>query len=275
MSEENMEVNESSEKEWEAPPIPEEIPAEKAEEPEMSELGTVAGVFIEPGRTFEDLRRKPRFILAFIILAVVSMGFMIAFQQKVGEDNMRRFIQTQQDRSPQMATAGEAQKRQAVDIAMTFQKITTYAFPLIILLVMVVGGLFYWLGSKAMGGNAKFTHGFAVFIYSSLPPTIVARFADFIILFLKPADEIDIAASARGLVRANPTLLFDGKEMPVLATLISTVDVFVIWGLILAAIGLNKTAKISKGSSWAVVLILFLIGVTFRVIGALFSGNPS
>jgi hypothetical protein len=52
-------------------------------------------------------------------------------------------------------------------------------------------------------------------------------------------------------------------------------DLFMIWGWILAAIGLRITNRLSSGASWAVVIIIALIGVMFRVVSAFFSGNPS
>lgn len=275
MSEQNNDNIEQEEQEWEAPPIPEQIQADEKEEPEMSELATLGNIFIEPGRTFEDLRKKPRFIIAFVILALLTTAFVVAFQTKVGEDQMRRFIRTQQEQSAQMQAASEEQKQQAVEVGMTVQKVVMYAFPVFMAVGFLIGGLLYWLGMKAMGGTAKFTHGLSVFVYSSLPPSVVSSVANFIILFMKPAEEIDIATSQRGLVNANPTLFFGGKETPVLTTIISSLDVFVIWGLILAAIGLRKVSGISKGSAWAIALILFLIGLTFRVISAFINGMPS
>jgi hypothetical protein len=47
-----------------------------------------------------------------------------------------------------------------------------------------------------------------------------------------------------------------------------------IWGWILAAIGFHKVMKISKGSAWGIVLILALLGITYRIVSAYFSGNP-
>ena len=185
MSEENQEVPESGGEEWEAPPIPEEIEPEGEEEPQMSEFGTIANVFIEPGKTFDDLRRKPRFIIAFVIIAVLSLGFLLAFQAKVGEENIRRFVSSQQEKSPQIQNASPAAKEQALNMAMTIQKITTYIFPVLLFIGFLIGGFIYWLGSKAMGGSARFAHGLSGFVYSSLPPTLVSQIANFIILFLK------------------------------------------------------------------------------------------
>ena len=91
----------------------------------------------------------------------------------------------------------------------------------------------------------------------------------------KSADEIDLATSQRGLLQANPAMLVNGKEHPIIATLVCTLDVFMIWGWILAAIGLRITNRLSSGSAWALVIILAFIGLLFRIVGAIFSGNPN
>jgi hypothetical protein len=100
--------------------------------------------------------------------------------------------------------------------------------------------------------------------------------ANYIVLAFKSADDINIAASQRGVIQASPAMFLDGKAMPVLTTLLSaSLDIFLIWGWILAAIGLRITNRLSTGSAWAVTLILALIGITMRVVFALLSGNPS
>jgi hypothetical protein len=107
------------------------------------------------------------------------------------------------------------------------------------MIIFAVGGLIYWLAGNAMGGSMTFMRGLSTWIYSSFPPTVVAMIANIIVLFFKSADDIDILASQRGLIHANPTMFFDGKSMPVLSTLLGSIDVFQIWGIVLAAIGLK------------------------------------
>ncbi len=270
MSEENV----SGEEQWEAPPPPEKIAAEPEEASEMSELGTVGNIFIEPGRTFEDLRRKPRFMIAFLIIAVLATGYAIGLQRKVGDENLKRAMIQQSERSGQFATLSEKQKQDAADMGVRFQKIGVYFTPVFLAIAFLIGGLIYWGGIKAFGGSARFTHGLAAFVYSSLPPVVVSQVANGIMLLLKPADEINFLTSQRGMIRANPTLVFDKPDMPVLMTLLSTFDVFVIWGIVLAAIGLHKLGKIPKGSAWTIVIILALISLTARVLISFFQGVP-
>jgi len=264
-------MEEQNSAEWQAPPPPEKI--EAAEQPQISEVGTLGTIFFEPGRTFEDLKRKPRFIIAAIIISLVVMGYAIGLQSKIGEAGMRSFVADQIDkRAPNLTSE---QKASQVDLQMKISGYTRYALPIFVFISMIIGGLLYWAGAKAFGGTGGFLQAVSVFVYSSFPPAIVGMVANFIVLAIKSADDIDIATSQRSLLNANLGFLVDGHTMPVLATLLSTFDVFAIWGWILAAIGLRITNRLSAGASWAVVIIIALIGVAFRVIGSLFSGSPT
>lgn len=259
---------------WEPPPPPEKIEA-VTDPAQMSEVSTLFNIFIEPGKTFEDLRRKPRFILATIIIALITGGWIFALYQKVGDSALRQMVVEQIDKSPQVASMPAEQKAGAISMNMTIQKAMPIIVPVIVIISMFVGGLFYFLGGKAFGGSGRFFHGVSVFVYSWLPPAIVSAVANFIILAFKSTEEIDLVTAPRGLVKANPSMFIDGKEMPVLATILGSFDLFMIWGWVLAAIGLRITNKISSGSAWAITIIFALLGVLSRVVGAFFSGNPS
>jgi hypothetical protein len=243
--------------------------------PQMSEVSTVLGIFMEPGRVFEDLRRKPRFVLGGLIIALLVTGYGFGLYYKVGEKAVRSMVAEQIEKSPQTASMSAEQKNGMIEMNMTIQKYIRYAIPIFLFISFVIGGLCYFLGSKAFGGSGGFMHAVSVWIYSSIPPTVVAMIANFIVIGLKSADEIDLAASQRGVIQANPSFLLDGKAQPVLATIVGTFDLFMIWGWILAAIGLRITNRISSGSAWGIVLIFALLGILGRVVGAFFSGNPS
>jgi hypothetical protein len=244
------------------------------EPPQMSEPGTLGNIFFEPAETFEDLRRKPRFLIALLIMTVLITAFTLLFFSRIGDERIRRNIVDQLEKNPAVQSMTPEQKRQQVEVSMTISSYVRYALPVFILIGFAIGGLLYWLGGKAMGGTGGFLHGLSAYVYASFPPTVILMLANIVVLFLKDPDDIDFAASQRGVVHANPSFLFDGKESPVLTTLISTLDLFSIWGWVLAAIGLHKIMKISKGSAWAVVLIFALLGVAYRVVSAYLSGNP-
>lgn len=266
-------MEEPNNAEW-APPPPPEGPVAEPEKPEMSEIGTLGNIFIEPGRTFEDLRRKPRFIIAAILMALMIGGFVLIFNNQMGEQRMKRFISDQVDKSPQAQNLSPAQHDNAVNMQMTISRVVTYIVPIFALIGFVIGGLLYWLAGKAFGSSMSLWGAVAVYVYSSFPQTIVGLIANTIVLFLKSADDIDIATSQRGLIHASLGFFIDGKTMPVLATFLNTIDLFQIWGWVLAAIGLRVVGKISSSSAWAIVLIFVAISLGWRLLISGMTGNP-
>jgi hypothetical protein len=258
------------EEEWQEPPLPEEI-KQIENPPQMSEAATLGNIFFEPGKTFADLRRKPRFVMAGVIIIVLVTLFQVLFIQKVGYE---RIVRERIEANPMTEQMPKEQKDKMVEQQSSpiVKAISYAAVPIVFVFMFLLGGLLYWLGANAMGGSARFLHGVSVWVYSSLPPTIVFMLANFLVMFLKSPEDIDIMRSQSGLVQANPSFFIDVKAQPVLAALLQAIDLFAIWGWILAAIGLQQVAKISSGAAWGVVLIIALVGVTARVVMALLFG---
>jgi hypothetical protein len=240
-------------------------------QPTMSEPATLANIFFEPGRTFESLRIKPKFILGTLIILILMSAFQTFFIEKVGFENI---VKAQINSNPMMDDMEPAKKKEIIDqqASPVMRTVSSASLPVVMIIFFLIGGLIYWLAGNAMGGSMTFLRGISTWIYSSLPPTVVSLIANMIVLAFKSVDDIDILASQRGVIQANPAMFFDGKTMPVLTTLISSIDLFQIWGIVLAAIGLKIVGKISTGSAWGIVLILSLIGIAFRVVGALLFG---
>jgi hypothetical protein len=252
--------------EWQPPPPPENDP--QKEPPQMSEAATLGNIFIEPGRVFEDMRRKPRFLLAGLIVLVLYSAFQVIFVEKVGMENI---VRSRIDASRNTRDMPEDQKKTIVaqqggDIA----KYVTYGItPFVILITFVLGGLLYWGLSNAMGGSNTFLGGLSVWVYSAFPVTIVFFIGNMIVLFLKSVDDIDLAHSQNGLLKASLAFFVDANSSPALAAFLGAFDLFTFWGWALAAIGLKYVAKISNGAAWAVVLILGAVGVLVKTIPAL------
>ena len=269
MNEALPDQNQPLEQDWQAPPPPiDNAPA--AEPARMSEVGTLGGIFFEPGATFEDLRRKPRFIMAALISVAMLAMFIVSFNTKLGYERIARerleASSWYQNQTPEGKDAMLKSQTSPVVKAITY-----VVAPLFFFASFFIGGLIYWGATNAMGGSMSFLRGVAVWVYSGFPPMVVSMLANILVLLLKSPDDIDIAASQNGLVQANPSFFINAKDSPVLGAILGTFDLFFIWGWILAAIGLRIVGKISTGAALAIVLIVALLNVAVRVIGALFS----
>lgn len=247
------------------------VNTQPAEPAQMSEAATLGNVFFDPGETFEDLRRKPRFVMAMILMIVVFSAFQIAFVEKIG---LKKIVSARLETNSRVQQMPEADKRQLIEqqSSPVVKYITYGSSPVVMIIALFIGGLLYWFGISAVGGKTSFLRATSVWVYSSFPPTVVAMIANFIVLFLKPVDDIDLAGSQQGLIAANPTMFIDLKSHPALNTLVSAIDLFAIWGLVLAAIGMSRVGKISSGASWAVVLTISLVFLAIRAAFAAFFG---
>ncbi len=254
------------------PPPPPPMP-EQPTGPQMSVGETLTGIFFEPGKTFESLRARPRFLVAAVICTIMVVAFMVVFYQRVGFERVMREAVEASSQAGQMTAA---QKDEQVRIqSLPIVKAITYASPLIFMaIVFAGGGALYLLGSAMMGGRLGYKQAIAVWVYSSLPPTVLAMLLNVILLFIRSPDDYDIiAASRRGLVQANLSFLVDAKTAPVLATLLGSFDVFAFYGLFLGALGLRLVGKMSSGSAWGIVLAIWIVSVVLRIGFAVLLGS--
>lgn len=252
-----------------APPPP---PAPRKDEgPQMSAAETLSGIFFEPGRTFEALRARPRFLVAGIIMAALFVGFTVLLFQKVDYAEM---VRQAIENSPQAEQMSAEQKEQAIEMQAkpVFKYIFGYFAPFVgFAIVLAVGGLIYMLASMAAGKKLGYKQAVAVWTYSSFPPLVLSMIANMVLLFVRPPDAAEAATARGGLVHANLGVIFSRAEQPVLTTLGAAVDLFAIYGLVLAATGMRKVGRMSSGTAWTIVLVIYLFGVLFKVgVAALF-----
>ena len=256
------------------PPPPPSVPvSETTDAAAMSTGQTLTGIFFEPGRVFESLRERPRFLAAAIISTIALLAFTTLFLQRVGYERM---ITEEIESSPRAEQMTPEQKEQNLRIQTSpVVKAIRYCAPiLVVAIIIAAGAALYLLGSMLMGRQLRYKQAVAVWTYSAMPPIVVSMILNIVLLFLKSPDDYDIVrASRRGLVQANLGLLTDLKASPVLGTLLSSFDLFAFYGLFLAALGLKKVGKMSSGTAWGIVLTIWIVGMIVRVAFAGIMGN--
>ncbi|MCA1593473.1 MAG: YIP1 family protein [Acidobacteria bacterium] len=239
----------------------------------MSTPETLSGIFFEPERTFEALRARPRFLVAALVCFVVFMAFYLFYLQRVGYENI---VNAEIEVRSQKSDVTEEQKQQGREIQMKpFVKAIRYASPPIgFVIVFAAGAAIYLLGVIMMGKSMSYKQALAVWVYSTLPPLVLAMIANIVLLLIRPPDPGDydaVAGGLRGLVHANPGAFMSSAASPVLVTVLSALDLFAFYGLYLAALGLRKVAGLSAGSAWAIALTIWALGVVVRIIVAAFT----
>jgi hypothetical protein len=241
--------------------------------PVMSTGETLTNIFFEPGRVFEALRVRPRFLIAGLIILVAFSTYTFLLYQKVGYEN---FVRSAIENSPQGASMPPDQKERVIEMQTgPVFKTINYVSPLLgIAIFIAAGGALYLLGTMVMARSISYKQALSVWTYSSFPQTVISMLLNIVLVFIKSPDDYDpTQAARRGLVRANLSLLVDPTAHPVMATALGSIDLLSFYGLFLAALGLRKVARLSSGSAWTIVLIIWLIGVIFRIAISTFTGT--
>ena len=136
-------------------------PAAPEPQPQMSAIRRVFAVLFSPQKTFQDIVRKPGWIVPIAFLTVLSIAVSVGINQRV---NWRDFVGQQIDKNPQAAQLSPEQKEQRIEAGAKFAPISTYVFGAVgpILLALVIG-LIMWGAYSLLGGiSTNFTTALAI-----------------------------------------------------------------------------------------------------------------
>jgi hypothetical protein len=243
------------------------------EEPPMSGVQKLIGIFYEPTRVFGNLRAHPHWLAAFLVIVIVNAAYATAFEQRLTPERivdatMNKIEQSFLKPPPEaMARAREDALQQAKQ---PIQRVQTVAksFVGIFVLVCFVAALCL-LGVLAFGGRMNFWQAFAAVFYSYLPIAVIGKLISTVILFIKSPEDIHPLLGQETLVQDNLGILFSPAEHPVLFVLGTAIGVLSFYGLWLKAKGLaNAGHKVSSTAAWGVSITLWVLSL---IIGLIFA----
>lgn len=233
----------------------------------MSFSERMLGIFLEPTRTFQNLRRHPRWLAAMLLMGLTSGAYSVAFIQRMTPERIADTMSGKQIEAAESFGATLPPEAKADMKAQTLQGFKTPAGQAAIFLtsfsnnllgVIVLGALFMLLG-LAFGGKINYWQGVSIAAHASLPGRLLENILSAIVMYLKPAEDLDpLKGLQRGLVSADLSLLTKAAEHPVLYTILSFAGVFTIYWLWLMATGLRHgSEKMSSGGAWGITLAIF------------------
>ena len=251
------------------------------EEPAMSGLQKVMGIFFEPTRVFRNLRAHPYWLAAFLVIAIVNAIYAAAFVQRLTPERIVDYTMEKMESSPikpppdQMAKAKDDAMQAAKE---PIQRVETAAksFVGIFVFVCFVASLCL-LGVLAFGGRMNFWQAFAAVLYSYMPVAVISKIVSTVILFIKAPEDIHPILGQETLLTDNLGILFKPADHPVLFVLGTAIGVLSFYGLWLKAKGLSNAGyKVSPTAAWGVSITLWVLGLIIGMIFAtLFSGFMS
>jgi hypothetical protein len=244
-------------------PMPAPEPQASAAQPQasISPFGRIIGVFFSPKATFEDIARKPSWILPASIILILSLIGVTALNQHF---NWRQYIAQQMEKNPRTAQLSDEQKQQQIEGGAKYAPIaaTVSAVLLPIVALSLIALILMGAYNLMAGVGVSFSTSFAIVSHALVPPTIVSTLLFLLILFLKPPGTFDLDNP----IATNLAAFLPEDSAKWLVALAKNIDLLEFWKLMLLAIGFAvvNPRKLKGGKAFTIVASVFLAYVVIR-----------
>jgi hypothetical protein len=236
------------------------VPAPEAQAT-ISPFGRIIGVFFSPGKTFEDIVRKPSWMLPLLLTTLLSIGVSFAINQRI---NWREFMSQQIEKSPRAAQLSADQKQQQIEGGAKFTPPFTYAVGVLgpFLGVLIIG-LVMWGAYGLLGGaSTNFSTALSITAHAFLTGLVSSPLL-ILTLYLKPYGTADLDNP----LAANIAAFLPEDSAKWLVALCKSFDLFTFWTLILLAIGFAAVnpKKLKGAKSFTIGFSVWAAFVVLRV----------
>jgi hypothetical protein len=212
-------------------------------------------VLFEPTAVFERVAQRPRFLAPFLIICAIQIAIYF-----VNMPFLKAGMAAQMASRP--AGGPDPSK---------FLFIGAFFIPIGIGIALLLGGLILWVLVSVFGGEGKFGTLLSVSAYAAVPSVVLLAIVGTLVLHIQGVGQI---ASPQDMQPALGLDLLAPGAKGFMGAALKAVNPFGIWGLVLTAIGVSTTHRLSKSTGYTIATIGFLIGVLIAgAFGAMFAGR--
>jgi len=257
---------------------------ENAASPERRGLPRLLwGMIVRPRATLEYLNEHggrtwwlPTLLVVLMIILPRLVAAPITVQQA-----REAFLATQEQMGDQLGTEMSAEQQAQMEQAMSMaaSPLITVVFPAVGSVVAVVVGWLVWAGAlylagTVMGGRSTFGQLFRMVVWAWLPYALRGLLQTIYILV---SGQLIANPGLSGFVQENRPVgeMVFAPPSPghmILVALMSKVDLFLVWNLILLVIGVMVTARLPRPKTALVTLGVWVLLTVMSLLPALVSG---
>jgi len=243
------------------PPNPEVAP--------LSEGARIVNTFIAPSKTFTDLRRSASWWAPWLLISIFSLAFVYVMGRQIGFEQISKNEISRSSRADQFEKLPPDQQAKQLQISTAFTRYISYGTPIIALIAFVIiAGVLMGTFNFAAGASVPFKVALAIVVYSGLPGIIHATLG-MVSMFAGVDPE---GFNVRNPVATNPAYFLDPAGNKLLYGIVSALDVFVIWSIVLIGVGFASNSKVKRSTAIAIVAGWYLLyKLASAGIGAVFS----
>jgi hypothetical protein len=212
--------------------------------------------FLAPSSTFADIRHNPSWWVPWVLTSIVALAFVFVMGQKIGfEQVMRNELAKNPSRAEQFEKLSPEQRARQLEVGAKVTSYFSYATPVFQLLgALIIAGVLLAIFNFGAGAEISFKQSLAIVMYGFLP---------FVIHGLLGIVSLAVGVDPEGFnvrnpVATNPAYFMNPLEHKFLYGLLTAVDVFSIWVIVLLGIGYASVSKLKRSTTIGIVAVCFL-----------------
>jgi hypothetical protein len=234
----------------------------------MSTGSTLLNIFFSPSEVFQNLKRHPRWLVAVIMMALLSAVYATLFYQRLTPERIANYTIDKTLEMPMVANNEQARKqvedgrKDAIEDAKSpasqaGRAVSGFAWQVIGITILAA---IFMLFALAMGGTLYFWQAFSAVAYAALPVAVIRFILNTVLLYIKDPSEIHPILGQSTLIQDNLNFLVKASENPVIYSFLGSFSLLWIYWIFLNGIGLkNAGEKVSGSIAWTAVLVVWVV----------------
>jgi Yip1 domain len=221
--------------------------AVQAEAAPKGVFSRIVGVIFSPRATFAEVAARPRSLGVLVIcMAIIILALFALFKTEVGQ---QAWIDQQVRGAESFGRPINDQQLQGMErIAPYVGYIVAVGYLIVIpIVIAIMSGILLGVFNALMGGDASFKQVFAVVVHAGVITTLQT-------VLVMPVDYFNKSLSSPTTLGAFASFL---DESSFVARLLSSIDIFYIWWLVVLAIGLGVLYRRRTGPIATTFLALY------------------
>lgn len=233
---------------------------EKVNAPEMGLWLRLAGIITRPGATLAAVVEKPTVLWPALVISLVNLVMFVVTIPK-----LQQYLAWSYENMPKQGMTPEqlAQMKSAMSVAgLVGGGVTMLLLPFLIWLVLSLAFKFLNL---FIGNEAPLKKLYAVSVITSIP-IIIGSTLRYLLVLVSPGESYATVTTSAAAVMPR------GSVGPLFA-LLSCIDPFIIWSLVLLALGGALVLKTSVRKTGVLVFIMWMLMAAVSIAFTMFNAQ--
>ncbi len=217
--------------------------------PASNPIGMMFGALISPTETFGKAAQRPVWVVPMILYVLLSIVGTVLVMPRIDFESAVR---------EQLEKSGQEIDDKQLELIISIQKPFVYAMAVFFIpfAIAVIAGI-HMAGFRAFGGEGRFAQYFSVTTLAWMPLLVQSLVGQAVIMTRK---SISVEQMQTAVV-SNLGFLTNPIDNPTRFALLSSIDIFSIWVIVLLVIGFGIVSKLPRAQSIGIVVVFWLIYV--------------